>query len=74
MQQAKILILVRLLQESRCAYAVLIMAVYWVTEAVPIAATAFLPVILLPLMGVMTASDVSKAYISVSAECRISCP
>ena len=58
---------VSLLQESRCAYVVLVMAVYWVTEAVPIAATAFMPVILFPLLGVMTAGDVTRAYISVSA-------
>ena len=52
------------------------MAVFWVTEAVPIAATAFMPVVLFSLMGVMTAADVSKAYISVSAlpsSCRLIC-
>ena len=54
-------------QESRCAYVVLIMAVYWISEAVPIAATAFLPVILMPFLGILSAKVVTKAYIKVSS-------
>ena len=46
---------------------VLIMAVYWISEAVPIAATAFLPVILMPFLGILSAKVVTKAYIKVSS-------
>ena len=62
------------LKESRCAYVVLVMAVYWITEAIPISATAFLPVILMPVLGVLSASKVTKAYISVSSrsQCQLS--
>ncbi|MCD4792212.1 MAG: SLC13 family permease [Bacteroidales bacterium] len=39
-----------------------LMAVWWVTEAVPIAVTALLPVALFPLFGVMDGKDVSSVY------------
>ncbi len=37
----------------RAAAVAVLMAVWWITEAVPIPATALLPVALFPLMGVM---------------------
>lgn len=49
-------------QEALCAYVMLIMAVYWVTEALPINVTALLPVFLFPLVGVMSADDVAKVF------------
>lgn len=38
------------------------MAVWWVTEAIPIPATALLPLIVLPLLGVSGIADVAKPY------------
>jgi len=32
--------------EANCAYVILIMAVYWMTEALPMAVTALMPVVL----------------------------
>lgn len=40
----------------------LLMAVWWITEAVPIAATALLPVLLFPLLGVALPAEVTGAY------------
>jgi len=40
----------------------LLMAIWWVTEALPIAATALLPVVLFPLLGVMNGKAVSSTY------------
>lgn len=37
-------------------------AAWWITEAIPIAATALLPLILFPLMGIMGIKDTSLAY------------
>lgn len=37
-------------------------AVWWITEAIPIPATALLPVILFPLTGALQAGDVTSAY------------
>ncbi len=40
----------------------LLMAVWWVTEAVPLAVTSLLPVALFPLLGIMNGKDVSSVY------------
>jgi sodium-dependent dicarboxylate transporter 2/3/5 len=39
-----------------------LMAIWWITEAVPIPATALLPVALFPLLGVMKSQQVTLAY------------
>ncbi|GMU95684.1 SLC13 family permease [Ignavibacterium album] len=41
-----------------------LMAVWWMTEALPLAVTALIPLILFPLTGVMPASKVSDSYIN----------
>ena len=38
---------------TRMAAIILLMAIWWITEAIPLSATALLPIILLPLMGIM---------------------
>lgn len=38
------------------------MAAWWITEAVPLAVTALLPFVCLPLSGVMTARETASAY------------
>jgi sodium-dependent dicarboxylate transporter 2/3/5 len=40
----------------------LLMATFWITEAIPIAATSLLPIFLYPVMGVMSGSDTTLAY------------
>lgn len=40
------------------------LAVYWLTEAIPVAATALLPVVLFPLLGVMDANTVASEYVN----------
>ncbi len=47
---------------TRCAAVAVLMAVWWLTEAIPIAATALVPVVLFPLLGVVSGRDVSSAY------------
>jgi sodium-dependent dicarboxylate transporter 2/3/5 len=39
-----------------------LMATWWITEAIPIPATALLPIFLFPTLGVMKGSDVTQAY------------
>ncbi|HIA48878.1 MAG TPA: SLC13/DASS family transporter [Candidatus Hydrogenedentes bacterium] len=39
-----------------------LMAVWWMTEALPLAATALLPIGLYPLLGVLSGKDVTLAY------------
>ncbi|XP_044528764.1 solute carrier family 13 member 2 [Gracilinanus agilis] len=50
-------------QEAKCAYAIILMALLWCTETLPLAVTAFLPIILFPMMGIMDASEVSVEYL-----------
>ena len=47
---------------QRVAAVTVLMAVWWITEAIPIPATALLPVLLFPLLGVMDAGEVTLAY------------
>lgn len=39
-----------------------LMAMWWITEAVPIAATALLPIALFPVLGVSVATEVTRSY------------
>ncbi|MBN1338833.1 MAG: SLC13/DASS family transporter [Bacteroidales bacterium] len=40
----------------------LLMAVWWITEVVPLAVTSLLPVVLFPAFGIMDGKDVSSIY------------
>eukprot|EP00727_Mastigamoeba_balamuthi_P007221 m51a1_g3119 putative tonoplast dicarboxylate transporter-like (649) ;mRNA; r:187773-190171 len=58
---------------SKCLGVALAMSVLWVTEAIPLAATALLPIALLPLLGVCKAGVIASQYFdSVSCVC-LSC-
>jgi len=48
------------LQEASCAYVLIVTAVYWVSEAVPLGAAALVPAFLYPLFGVMKSSEVRR--------------
>ncbi|KAK5858748.1 hypothetical protein PBY51_002865 [Eleginops maclovinus] len=52
--------------EAKCGYAIILMALYWCTECMPLAVTALLPVVLFPMMGIMKAADVSIEYLKDS--------
>ncbi|MBU0984620.1 MAG: SLC13 family permease [candidate division Zixibacteria bacterium] len=47
---------------SRTAAVAVLMAVWWVTEAIPIPATALLPVVLFPMLGIMEGKSVAGTY------------
>ncbi|XP_035691018.1 solute carrier family 13 member 5-like isoform X2 [Branchiostoma floridae] len=48
------------------AYAVIIMAVYWATEVLPLAVTALLPIVLFPVLGVQSSNHVCINYFNDS--------
>ncbi|KAK0135557.1 Solute carrier family 13 member 5 [Merluccius polli] len=50
-------------KEAACAYVIILMAVYWCTEVLPLSITALLPTLLFPLMGIMTSKDVCMQYL-----------
>ncbi|XP_045030623.1 solute carrier family 13 member 5 [Daphnia magna] len=49
-------------KEARAGYVIIIMAVFWMTEALPLAITSLLPVVLFPLLGIMGTGKVCTAY------------
>ncbi|KAG9350176.1 hypothetical protein JZ751_026529, partial [Albula glossodonta] len=51
------------LQEAGCAYVIALMAVYWCTEALPLAVTALLPAVLFPVLGIMRSKEVCMQYL-----------
>ena len=53
-------------QEGKTAYVLILMAVYWVSEALPIAVTSLLPIFLFPMMDIISAKDIAKSYMKVS--------
>ena len=52
-------------QKLAAMFAILLwICVWWMTEAVPVAITALLPLVLFPLLQVSTAEEVAKAYMN----------
>lgn len=47
---------------QRLAAVTLLMAAWWISEALPIAATALLPIVLFPLLGIMPLAQTTGAY------------
>lgn len=47
---------------QRVAATAVLMALWWLTEAIPIPATALLPILLFPLLGVLDGGTVTRAY------------
>ena len=49
-------------ESMRVVAIALLMAAFWITEAIPIPATSLLPIVLYPPMGIMSASKTTLAY------------
>ncbi|XP_046440679.1 solute carrier family 13 member 5-like [Daphnia pulex] len=49
-------------KEASCGYIILIMAIYWMTEALPLPITSLIPVVAFPLFGILDTGDVCMAY------------
>ncbi|XP_077908161.1 Na(+)/dicarboxylate cotransporter 3 isoform X6 [Ictidomys tridecemlineatus] len=49
-------------KEGRCLFVILLMAVYWCTEALPLSVTALLPIVLFPFLGILPSSKVCPQY------------
>ncbi|AFN74939.1 putative Na(+)-dicarboxylate cotransporter (solute carrier family 13 protein) [Melioribacter roseus P3M-2] len=46
------------------AAAALLMALLWITESIPLAATSLLPLVVFPLTGAVSAKSISQAYVN----------
>ncbi|MCB1616243.1 MAG: SLC13/DASS family transporter [Pseudomonadales bacterium] len=51
-------------QTTTMAAIAMLMAFWWITEAVPLSITALLPIVLFPLFGIMNGKAVSAVYIN----------
>ena len=51
------------MQKALCGYMMLLMSVYWCTEALPLAVTGFIPVFMVPMFGIMSTKDVCFNYL-----------
>uniref|UniRef100_A0A5S6MQI4 Solute carrier family 13 member 2 n=1 Tax=Xenopus tropicalis TaxID=8364 RepID=A0A5S6MQI4_XENTR len=52
-----------LLPEASCGFVIIVMALFWCTEALPLAVTALFPVLLFPMMGIMDSTAVCSQYL-----------
>lgn len=48
---------------AKCAYTIIIMGIYWMTECLPMAVTALIPVVLFPWLGVLGSKSVCTNYL-----------
>lgn len=49
-------------EAKRAAAVVVLMSIWWITEAIPVFATAFLPLALYPLLGILPAGETASNY------------
>uniref|UniRef100_A0A669P106 Solute carrier family 13 member 1 n=1 Tax=Phasianus colchicus TaxID=9054 RepID=A0A669P106_PHACC len=49
-------------KEAECAYTLFVVAIFWLTEALPLAVSALLPAFMFPLFGIMGSKEVASAY------------
>ena len=47
------------------------MAIYWMTEALPMAVTALLPIVMMPWLDVMGSKGLCANYLKVSISCHL---
>ncbi|XP_017107708.2 protein I'm not dead yet isoform X1 [Drosophila bipectinata] len=48
--------------EYRCMYLLLVMAIFWVTEALPLYITSMIPIVAFPVMGIMDSNKTCSLY------------
>jgi sodium-dependent dicarboxylate transporter 2/3/5 len=49
---------------TKVAAVTVLMAIWWMTEAIPMAATSLIPLVLFPILGVLSSTEISESYIN----------
>ncbi|XP_051857167.1 solute carrier family 13 member 1 [Antechinus flavipes] len=49
-------------KEAKCAYTLFVVAIFWITEALPLSITALLPGFMFPLFGILPSKQLASAY------------
>ncbi|XP_053607922.1 protein I'm not dead yet-like [Plodia interpunctella] len=47
-----------------CGYTLILMGIFWMTECLPLAITALLPLLVFPISGVMSSADTAHCYMN----------
>ncbi|KAJ6632716.1 Solute carrier family 13 member 3 [Pseudolycoriella hygida] len=55
------------LEKFQCAYVILLMAVFWMLEVMPLSVTALLPVVFFPFLGIQNTGTVVSNYMRETA-------
>ncbi|XP_058800705.1 protein I'm not dead yet-like [Phymastichus coffea] len=50
--------------QARCAFVVVLMAMYWVTECLPLPMTALMPLVLFPCLGILSTAETCLCYMN----------
>ena len=59
-----IIVIFNVLQILRCGVTLALVALFWTTEALPLEVTSLLPLVILPLLGILKTDEVAKEYFS----------
>ncbi|XP_001654056.2 protein I'm not dead yet [Aedes aegypti] len=59
---ASLLFVIEYSPAFRCLYVVIVMSLLWVTEALPLPITSMLPIVLFPLLGILSTSKTCMVY------------
>uniref|UniRef100_A0A8C3T280 Solute carrier family 13 member 2 n=1 Tax=Chelydra serpentina TaxID=8475 RepID=A0A8C3T280_CHESE len=54
---------IKALPQARCGYVIILMALFWCLEVLPLGVTALFPVVLFPLMNIMDSTKVCMEYL-----------
>ncbi|XP_056429762.1 solute carrier family 13 member 1 [Hyla sarda] len=49
-------------QEAECAYVLFVVALFWLSEALPLSVTAFIPALMFPLFGILPSKTIASTY------------
>ncbi|KAM3925210.1 solute carrier family 13 member 1 [Leptodactylus fuscus] len=49
-------------KEAECAYVLFVVAVFWLSEALPLSVTAFIPALMFPLFGILPSKSIASTY------------
>ncbi|XP_040267652.1 solute carrier family 13 member 1 [Bufo bufo] len=49
-------------KEAECAYVLFVVAVFWLSEALPLSVTAFIPALMFPLFGILPSKAIASTY------------
>ncbi|VDM48675.1 unnamed protein product [Toxocara canis] len=48
-----------------CAYGILVISSFWIVEVAPIAVTALLPILVFPVLGIISTKEICSTYLKV---------